>query len=188
MTSRTTKTIDDLAAGQTDERIQAGIDVLVIARAIVELRDAVEEYRRDAARNLTAYKTEVARCKETAEAAQRRVDAFAEKWAEHRGEMDTATRSAGEQLKLASRTARDINEKLKAFEELRDATPDPVELLKPVKKALGQLSDDVRTLAQNIDSRFEGIPGINRMRPLETRGEGPSAFTRGTAPKRPKPE
>lgn len=148
---------------------------MLIARAIVELRALVESSRKETARDVSALKLEVARLKESNQANCSRVDAFAEMWAKHRGEMDQSRRDAGEQLKIACKVGRDIDEKLKAFKERWDTTPDPAVIVAPIRRALAQLTDDLKALDRSVDIRFEQVPGINRKRPLETRGEGPSA-------------
>lgn len=164
--------------------MQGGVDVVLIAQAIVALRKQLEEYRVKAAHDLSSFKVGLAGVKDSLNACHKRVDDFAQLWAQHRGEMDSARREAGEQLKQAGKTARDINDQLKAFEEARLVAPDPVALLAPVKKALGLLKDDLRALDKSVDLRFEELPGARRSRPLETRGEGPTATPGGPERKR----
>lgn len=167
--------------------MQGGVDVVLIAQAIVALRKQLEEHRVKAAHELAAFKTGLAGVKDSLQGCHKRVDDFAELWARHRGEIDSAQRAAGDQLRQAGKTARDINEQLKAFEEARQMAPDPVALLAPVKRELATVKETMRALDKSVDIRFEQIPGIGRKRPLETRGEGPTA-TPGGKERKPRSE
>jgi uncharacterized coiled-coil DUF342 family protein len=158
--------------------------VVLIAQTLVALRKQVEDHRIKSAQELSQFKVGMAQLKESVQGCHKRVDDFAELWAKQRGDMEGATRQAGEQLKQAGKTARDINDKLKAFDEARAVAPDLTTVLLPIRRELGDIKDRMKALDKSVDIRFEGIPGIKKKPPMEVRGEGLTATPGGPERKR----
>lgn len=150
-----------------------------LSSAIVKLSQKVDDDRRDRAALKDYVRTECAKLRDALSGAHKRVDDFAELWASQRAEMAQARSQAGEELKIAGRTARDIKEQAAAMQLVHDNTPRPEEFLRGVRLDIATLKDEFRDLKGNVDRRFEALPRV-KPRPVEERGEGPSVGTKLT--------
>lgn len=153
------------------------IDVEHLAATIVELREALARERADRIQFTADLRVEISRQKESVAAAHKRVDDFAELWADHRNEMDSARQDASNLLREAARIGREMNERAKAVQEVLNSLPDLKVQLAPLRTALGELRAEITRVEKSVDARFEAFP-VAKKRTLEERGEGPSAFTK----------
>lgn len=157
-------------ADRASERSAAQDENTGLAARLVELRRALDEHRKGNERETAALRQHVAQLEQQVASTIGRVDTMTLDFERRCKELDNAQREAAEQVRVAGELARKMSDHMRTLDELREVAADPHEVVKPIRKDLGELRHEVTLLTKQVDLRFEQLP---RARPSagESRGD-----------------
>jgi methyl-accepting chemotaxis protein len=141
-----------------------------LASRLIELRKVVEDNRVANIKAIGEIKTDVGRMSDRLEGAIKKVDEAMATIDKAGRDLATSQRESAEQVRAAGELVRGMKDRLKVLDELRETAADPYELLKPIRKQVGEMVGDFEALKKNIDVKFESLPKVKPV-PLETRGD-----------------
>ena len=146
-----------------------------LAKRILDLRRFVEAGRIAGVKETADLRQIVAQLEQTVTTATRAVDTMMKEWVRRGSALDATQREAGEQVRAAGEQVRRVKDELKALEELRESAADPHDVVRPLRKDIGQLQHDLLLLTQQVDRRFELLPKA-KPQPWEMRGDDEDPF------------
>lgn len=146
-----------------------------LAKRLLELRRRVEDNRIAQVKAIEDIRYAVAQLEQTVNTALRQFDTLNKEWERRSRDLETTQREAGEQVRAAGEQVRRVKDELKAIEELRETAADPHDVVKPLRKDIGQLQHDLILLTGQVDRRFEQLPKA-KAQPWELRGDDEDPF------------
>lgn len=163
-------TEDDDRRGSTEDDEHRGL-----AKRILELRRALEVQRVAGEKALSDLRQLIALQEQTVATAVRQVDMLLKEWERRSRDLESTQREAGEQVRAAGEQVRRLQDELKALEELRETQADPHDVVKPLRKDIGEIKHELLLLTKNVDYRFEQLPRP-KAQPWEMRGDDEDPF------------
>lgn len=146
-----------------------------LAKRILDLKRALDEQRKAFERSLADVRQVTAQVEQVAASVRRDVDAMMKEWERRGRDLQAIQAEAGEQVRAAGEQVRKLKDELQALEELRETAADPHEVVKPLRKDIGQLKHDLQLLNSQVDRRFEALPK-DKSKPWELRGDDEDPF------------
>lgn len=146
-----------------------------LAQRLVELRGLVEEHRVANARAIGEIKQEVARMNARVDQVGTKVDNAMSEWETRSRSLGTALQESGEQVRAAGAIARDVKDRIKVLDELREQAEDPRELLKPIRIQIAHLTSDFEAFKRHTNDKVAEVrttlERLSPSQPYETRGD-----------------
>lgn len=143
---------------RAQERSAAQDENQGLAARLVDLRRALDEQRKHHEREQSALRQVVAQLEQQVAATIGRVDTMTLDFERRSRDLETAQREAGEQVRAAGELARKMSDHMRVLDELREVAADPHEVVKPIRRDIGELRHELTLLAKQVDHRFEQLP------------------------------
>ncbi len=142
-----------------------------LALKLVELRGLVEERRVETVRALGELKQELARMSARVDQVGTKVDVAMSEWETRSRTLGTSLQEGAEQVRAAGAIARDVKDRIKVLDELRETAEDPRELLKPIRRELALLVSDFESFKTLANNKIAAVQPRQSTEPYETRGD-----------------
>ena len=139
-----------------------------LAARILDLRRLVEKQEQQRASDLAELRRNFAQVEQQVNSLQKQVDEAMGQIRRKGLDLDEQLRQSAEQVRAAGELARKMTDHMKTLDDLREMAADPHEVVKPLRKDIGELKHGLETLQLQVDRRFEALPKV-RARALEER-------------------
>lgn len=126
-----------------------------LAARLLELRRTVEGHERQRISDLAETRRLVAQIGQRADTMQKQLDEALKSIDQKQRDLEVALREGGEQVRAAGELGRKMQDHVRVLDELREMAADPHEVVKPLRRDIGELKHALTLLDKQVDHRFE---------------------------------